>query len=148
MAKEFKEFDVVYKAYANSFTESEGAIYKIKKRASNIMGWKYVDEIEVWSHAEVRKAVYEVAGFEEWQKFRVSLKGQSTAIKLARLVERYLHIREEIKREVFDSGTCSANHTSYADVSNLVRWEKCRIDNYLGALRRGGLLNADFDIVK
>ncbi len=61
---------------------------------------------------------------EEWQKFRVSMKGQSTKMKLWRL--KVLYAEKCYRTEGRE---------------NWARW-KCRIDNYIGALVRGGQLEA------
>lgn len=65
---------------------------------------------------------------EEWQKFRVSLKGQSTANKLHKLEEYY---------EYGDSRTHEHNEFVNVDMD----CDFCiRVDNYIKALCRGGQL--------
>jgi hypothetical protein len=76
--------------------------------------WPY--EVCSWSHREVREAVYHAEGWEEWQKLRVGMKGVSTRVKILRL-ERYLMSGEGRTKP---------------------KW--IRIDNYIKALARGGLL--------
>lgn len=62
----------------------------------------------------------------EWQRFRISLKGMSTEEKLQRL-----HIYRPIYVE------------SQEDIKKLVR-----VANYINALKRGGQLNSNLEIVK
>lgn len=117
MAKEFKNFDKKYKKGSDSdLTSKELAI------ASKITFWPFA--LDSWTIDFVRYAVYEAEGFEEWQKFRVSLKGQSTQVKLYRLEDRAIKM-----------------HELYKDNYEQERIEKCRIDNYIGALVRGGQLS-------
>ena len=71
---------------------------------------------------KIRRAVDQ----EEWQRFRMRLKGKSTARKL------------EMLREYFDekvSGDCLDGTDSYDHVC-------IRVDNYIKALCRGGQLYA------
>lgn len=63
---------------------------------------------------------------ENWQMFRKSLKGISTENKLDLLNARYL--------ERWING---GSHE-----------EKVRIDNYINALKRGGLLNSKLEVVR
>ena len=71
---------------------------------------------------EIRRAVDQ----QEWQIFRIRLKGKPTRTKL------------ELLREYFDekvSGDCLDGTDSYDDVC-------IRVDNYIKALCRGGQLHA------
>ena len=82
------------------------------------------------------RRIAEAVDNEEWQRFRVSMKGKSTAEKLDMLEEYYeqqrvLGYRAEYpndRREFLDD-------RHYEDV-------KIRIDNYIKALCRGGQLEA------
>lgn len=89
-------------------------------------GWN--GEVLSWNKDLVLYAVYEAPGFEEWQKFRVSLKGQSTGMKLVRLQQ---YLVEKL-------------HLS----AKQVEYKRCRVDNYIGALVRGGQLDSKLRIVK
>lgn len=76
-------------------------------------------KIDRWSPQQIAEAVKN----DEWQAFRRSLKGQTTENKLIWLRARYAGIREKYAR---------------------VPWEeKCRIDNYINALKRGGQLTVE-----
>lgn len=77
--------------------------------------WPY--EVCKWSHREVREAVYHADGWEEWQRLRVGMKGVDTRVKILRL-ERYLMSGEGRSK---------------------LKW--IRVDNYVKALARGGLLS-------
>jgi len=151
MAKEFKDFDDTYRKLMGKVLAGENGI-TLQIRAKEIEGWDYADEIVLWSNKEIREAVYESATADAWQQFRVSLKGFSTAMKLARLENRYLAIREKVR---------AAYEKADGERKMLALWEvyteslaveeireKCRIDNYIGALRRGGQLDAGFRIRK
>lgn len=122
MAKEFKNFDKKYKMGSDSDLSA-----KELEEARKITSWPFA--IVYWSLKEIRHAVYEAEGFEEWQKFRVSMKGQSTQVKLYRLKQRAIEMGEKFK-----------------DNYEQERIEKCRIDNYIGALVRGGQLNIELVI--
>ncbi len=85
--------------------------------------------VQSWPQHFVQSSVYGYdladgnrAEVEEWQKFRVSMKGQSTKMKLWRL--KVLYTEKCYRTEGRE---------------NWARW-KCRIDNYIGALVRGGQL--------
>jgi hypothetical protein len=120
MAKDFKLYDKLYASYRGRFFAYEDT-RAINAHAAVITGWPY--KVFNWSADEVHLAVYNSQGWEEWQKFRVSLKGQTTQLKLARLYG-WVHRPE---------GTSEMN--------------RCRVDNYLNALKRGGLLDAKMQIV-
>lgn len=117
MAKEFKAFDAKYARGC----DSQLSVQELEE-ARRIGSWNL--PVDSWSIAFVRNAVYEATGFEEWQKFRVSLKGQSTQVKLYRLRKRWYAMRTQFESD-----------SAQLDV------EKCRIDNYIGALKRGGQLD-------
>lgn len=68
---------------------------------------------------------------EEWQKFRVSLKGKSTTVKLRKL--RLYHGDQDVATH--DGATLGDIDTSDCDVC-------IRVDNYIKALCRGGQLHA------
>ena len=124
MAKEFKEFN---KKYAHLIRTDAAEDSTMRMAAELIKAWPH--KVSQWNHDQVRFAVYIAPSADEWQQFRVSLKGQSTAMKLARLDLRYI----------------AAEHAP-----NQADWEleKIRIDNYIGALVRGGQLNSKLEIVR
>jgi hypothetical protein len=79
---------------------------------------KWCHEVRSWSQQDIQEAVKD----KKWQKFRLSLKGCATSVKLERL-EGYLL-------------------TTKAD-----RWQfKCRVDNYINALKRGGQLTVNGEV--
>ena len=69
---------------------------------------------------------------EDWQRFRVSLKGQATANKIA-LLECYMICNGHLGH-------------GYGDIDT-TQCDVCiRVDNYLKALCRGGQLRAQVDL--
>lgn len=126
MAKEFKNYD---KAFTKAQIERKRAQYLLGDH-SDIKFWRYRDTIEVHSNERIRECVYFIYDAEEWQLFRVSLKGLTTQQKLRMLELRY------------DTWITSIyNETA--------RVEKVRIDNYIGALVRGGQLAAGtYEVLK
>lgn len=80
---------------------------------------KWPHDVESWGMHEILEAVDNA----EWQRFRMSLKKQPTTEKLVRL-DRLLKL-------------------SAGD-----RKDKCRIDNYINALKRGGQLNMNLEVVR
>ena len=118
MAKEFKKFD-------NAFSRAEIKACRDK--------WLFGDVMSRWhfgydqpSVDDARYAVYEADGFMDWQLFRVALKGLSTVEKISMLTNRWNVCVEDLS----------------------IEQERIRIMNYIGALRRGGQLDADLRIVK
>ena len=91
-------------------------------------GWIYPAQ-RGWGQADVQEFCVRDA---EWQKTRLSMKGKSTATKLAILLKwRDKHV----VRERFDG-------------FKLITFRcEVQIDNYLGALRRGGQLD-DNNMIK
>lgn len=73
-------------------------------------------EVQSWSREFIQKSINNDA----WQRFRLSLKGLSTEDKLDNL-EGYCQRREK-----------DGNRMSMED--------RCRVDNYINALLRGGQL--------
>lgn len=147
MAKEFKDFDSKYAYLKGELLEGENQI-ALQSRAGSITSWEYHKEIVLWSNAEIREAVYMASSAEAWQQFRVSLKGFTTEMKLARLEARYLKIRHQVVASLEELGESNKNMLVYdTSLSEEEKMEKCRIDNYMGALRRGGQLDASYRIV-
>ena len=137
MAKEFKDFDVKYKPFAGK------GLVEIVRLGGHIAQddiaacdhWPHKDRFtEDYSMQSIRYAVYEAPGAEEWQKFRVSLKGLTIREKLYCLMWYWdTHIEPGI------SAYESVNEWSH---------QVMRINNYLGALKRGGQLDSDLRVVK
>lgn len=77
-----------------------------------------------WSHYPLNYSKDEVKDYckeAEWQRIRLSLKGLSTELKLDRL-----------------SAYAMKHHT---DLNRVPRKIRVQIDNYINALKRGGLLD-------
>ena len=73
-------------------------------------------EVSSWSREMIQHSINNAA----WQRFRISLKGLSTVDKLDNL-EGYCQRREK-------------------DGNRMSMEERCRVDNYINALLRGGQL--------
>ena len=80
---------------------------------------KWPKTVESWSQDEILTHVKNA----EWQSFRLSLKGIPTKQKLLRLFWYLLDDHDEDPRAI-----------------------KCRVDNYINALKRGGQLNMDLEV--
>lgn len=121
--KRFKHFDRKFKEYMRTDGDETP---ELLARAKKIDRWE--QDVHVWPQHKVQHAVYDAPDAEQWQKFRVSLKGQSTRVKLARLRQRHIDILD-------------ARDSQY-------EIEKIRIDNYIGSLVRGGQLDDKYRVVK
>ena len=123
--KPFEEFNAKYRSNAGkTMLNIIGKGFKIEgdfvfKKSWNefIPGWDYVPR----TRESVNLAVYTGEGAEDWQFFRVGLKGLSTQAKLRCLQWYREHSEDKGDKDV-------------------------RIDNYLGALIRGGQLNSNLEI--
>lgn len=124
MAKEFKEYD---KKYAHLMRTDFDEVAEYRAMAREIEGWDI--SVDRWIQADVQHAVYHAADHERWQQFRVSLKGQSTRMKLLRLRDYYMQFGVKSSGMQF-------------------KIEKCRVDNYIGALVRGGQLDKNLRVVR
>lgn len=127
MAKEFKEWDKAFnkdqiQSMRNLWLYIDDPLTDDRGSIEDFNGWAYYEEIEVWGNSEIRHAVYEADDAKEWQCIRVAMKGLSTIEKLTILA----NLRQVYPQQVW----------------------KIRIDNYLGALRRGGQLDEDYKIRK
>lgn len=127
MASKFKDYDVIFAdnraQTMNNIEKSHGKIpledwLDKKSWAEFIPDWFECD----YSQEAIRNAVYVVYGAEDWQKFRVGLKGLVTEAKLY----------------------CLAWY--YTQAPTVMR--HIRVQNYLGALVRGGQLNGKLEILK
>ena len=128
MAKEFKEYDKKYRHLLGRLMPYESVLHDAL--CGDIMRWKYQDRKKIWSVENIAYAVYTSTTAEAWQQFRVSLKNCSTQWKLKRLELRYERML------TMEAG------------SEERMLEECRIDNYIGALRRGGQLNTKLEVVR
>lgn len=86
--------------------------------------WPY--HLSVLTQEEIRWATED----ENWQAFRMSLKGLDTRVKLAKLLSRY----ETWMRTEVDP--------------RLRRRCQIQVDNYLNALKRGGQINGNCEYVR
>jgi hypothetical protein len=85
-----------------------------------------------WPYAVKSKTVNEINAYckdPEWQSLRLKMKGQPTEKKLRMLK----HYRD---KKTFN-GTCG-----------LARKFEVQIDNYIDALKRGGQLNMQLEVVR
>ena len=124
--KKFEEFN---RKYAHLARSDEDESHELQIRSQEIKCWMH--KVESWIQQDVQFAVYESLDHEEWQKFRCSLKGQSTKMKLVRLGD---YLMDNINRD---------------DVGEVYRKIiMCRVDNYIGALVRGGQLDSQHRIIK
>lgn len=135
MAKEFQLYNDKYRRFAGTALKMiESVSGKIAREdILSIHRWdvKIFGEVdESHSIARIRLAVYESKDADEWQKFRVALKGLSTQEKLYCLAWYwYEHVEGSIDR------TSERFHNA-----------RIRVWNYLGALKRGGQLDSQLRI--
>lgn len=133
MSKEFKEYDAKYKYNTGKSFDSIQAFggsiaredYEPMKSWADFVGWDWV-YIQSYSSDVVREAVYESITADHWQMFRVGMKGLTTQKKLYCLAWYWLNC-------------------NWGEDDAL---KKIRINNYLGALIRGGQLNDKLEILK
>lgn len=131
MAQEFKLFDKKFAkekrthAFLRRLSDAEGIsrMAHLKRRG----GWPFA--FRIWDQAFVQECVYKLEDHEDWQLFRYSLKGLTTYQKLTML---WIY---GISHTLPDGSGC--------DVV-----AQCRIDNYIGALKRGGQLGSKLEVLK
>lgn len=152
MAKDFKDFKD-FKDYDRAFSAEDIKECRRKYLVKDVDTKQLatLDDIEgirFWAHGyvqpdqrDVQYAVYTAESHMDWQLFRVSLKGLSTKHKLKMLYNRWARFMCDL----FDYGMFSRNAESEWDRRAL---EWVRINNYIGALRRGGQLDARLQVVK
>lgn len=122
--KKFEEYNDKYRHLARRDSDESPDMQAL---ASAVGAWKF--EVKGWSQTKVQHAVYHATDHEAWQQFRCSLKGQSTKMKLLRLA-----LYKEGKEKL------------YANDAAQLELEHIRVDNYLGALVRGGQLSIDLKV--
>lgn len=139
MAKEFKDWD---KHYTKGQIEETRKVWRnnVARRYKEVAGisvgvnpkpwfWVYCGIYTIYPKEVVADAVYTSEGAPEWQRFRVALKGLETWEKLAFLEARWdIYVKD--------------------DIMSSQAVERIRINNYIGALRRGGQLDDKFNVVK
>ena len=130
MAGEFKEYDKLFDSNRGltfeNIQRTHGKVatedWMPKKSWYDFMPtWEY----NIHGRTEITDAVYRAKGAREWQFFRVGLHGLETNAKLY----------------------CLAWYYAHPQIPNETAWmRKIRVDNYLGALIRGGQLNDKLEI--
>jgi len=117
MAKEFKEWD---KKFSAGELRTEREFW--------LSGFDFNEEIgrwdmciQKWDNDFIRECVYLTNDSRDWQRFRVAMKGTTTHQKLYMLKQWYVAM-------------CFNKPKDQWNIN------KCRIDNYIGALVRGGQL--------
>lgn len=134
MAKQFRDFNEKFKVYTGGvlkfITKQGGHIAKSDIEAC--ISWEaasgQVIDMNGYSASTIVFAVYDAPDAEQWQKFRVGMKGLNTKEKLYALAWYIL----EAESRLFTSH---------------VR-DQIRVGNYLGALRRSGHLDSHLKVVK
>lgn len=130
-----------FKEWENKFTTVEIVasrqkwLYNGSIEADRCSYVKWPVKVAQWEQEFVQYCVYELHDPREWQLFRVSMKGLTTYEKLYMLHNRFITLCEE---------PSSKDEVAW----HVYKIEKCRIDNYIGALVRGGQLNSNLEIVK
>ena len=124
MAKEFKEWDKKLARHKGELALSD----EQRLQADRIPCWPF--PLKSWTAAEIKYSVYEAPFTLDWQRFRVGIKGLPTPHKLFKLHQRYRSFVEQEWDEM------------------LAKIERCRIDNYILALKRAGALNDKLEVVK
>jgi hypothetical protein len=127
MVHKFKDYDVLY---ADNKAKTMTNIGKLHGKIDpnewlNKKSWhEFMPKWEVleYSQSAVQNAVYHASDAEDWQKFRVGLKGLMTEAKLFCL-GWYYTMQPTVVRHI-------------------------RVTNYLGALVRGGQLDNKLRIVR
>jgi hypothetical protein len=129
--KQFKDYERIHAKLLGTAKLSEAeAVKATELMQAHDYYWPHKGQYQQWSQVEVIHAVYEAEDYDTWQKARVSLKGLSTVDKLYRLWEMW-------EVEV-------VHHPS---VHQRLIW-KCRIENYLSALIRGGQLSRELKVLR
>lgn len=135
VAKEFKEFDKKYSKLAGTALNTIRATGHHVAFVDQIGCWKHIDRFtEDYSMGTINFAVYKAPGAEEWQKFRVSLKGLSCREKLYAL-------------QWYWDTHVACGVSAYSTSEDWAR-QLIRVNNYLGALKRGGFLNSRLEVIK
>ena len=141
MSMEFKRYDKKYARFRGQALnmirmDPEFCMFSDAEIDKNFRQWPQVLMQYVkgsFTKEEIAHAVYGSAGAELWQKFRVGLKGLTTAQKLFclswYLSKSVLQVRDK------PVGKEQSRRRAMCDV--------IRVSNYIGALVRGGLLTAD-----
>lgn len=126
MGKEFKEWE---RKFTTQELRTERARWLTPVRVGETLPQAWPHKVQQWDQKYVQICVYGLASSVDWQRFRCSMKGTTTPEKLYML---------NAYGEVF---------IKPANQSDVLWHEKkinmCRVDNYIGALVRGGQLSSD-----
>src|ERR1700740_3176715 len=124
--KRFKDYDYLYRRLRGTARDVMGL--GGQEAAKQITHWPY--PVQAGTPSEIEYAVYLTPSADKWQRRRISLKGCTTQEKLYCL-KRWYDIAIE-DRDNIGAEEC--------------RLEGIRIDNYILALVRGGLLDTEYNI--
>lgn len=122
MGRLFKEWDKKFNK-AELALEREKWLYRGSSAEERNGYTCWPNPVTQWPQSQVQLAVYNSITSEEWQRFRVCMKGCTTSEKLYMLHNRLATL-------------CGPSDDD-------AQLELCRIDNYIGALVRGGQLSND-----
>lgn len=136
MAKEFLDWNTKFSSAQIAACRTKW----LRRGASHedVMSYsKWPEKVSSWDQEFIQQCTYHVSTAPEWQLFRVSMKGLTTYEKLYMLHNRFAELVASRA-----SATPSGPEWAYYKI------EKCRIDNYLGALVRGGQLNSQHEVMR
>lgn len=136
MTKKFKQFDTGF-TFAQQRECREKWLYSGSSGIDRDSYDRWPEKQSAWPQDFVQFCVYQASDHEEWQLFRVSMKGLPTKSKLYMLHNRYVTLVSSVASD----NPSGPEWTQY-------KIQKCRIDNYLGALVRGGQLNSNLEVVR
>lgn len=134
VTSKFKEYETIFTKHQINVCRGawlSGHMFQ----ADPITSWPH--DVSQWTQDFVQQCVYHVSDHMDWQLFRVSLKGLSTEEKLYCLDRRFKQLIEPIASD----DPSGPEWVKY-------KIEKCRIDNYILALKRGGQLNRKLEAVR
>lgn len=137
----FKEFEGLYKAQIKAKHRALQDLVANNSTTVDRNYYQWQNKVTHWAREFVLNAVYDAEDAIQWQIFRAALKGLTTQQKLFCL-DVYL----ADARQVYESEIIYVD--KHSEVTFQWQLERCRIDNYIGALRRGGQLDAQFRVVK
>ena len=129
-SKDFERDPQIQRAAQHLQTQLLQECRKQAETIQSITGWNFL--VGSYRQSQVQNAVYKCASAREWQIFRVALKGLTTKQKLYLLAIRY---KDLLQQATVESGVDPRDHEGFI-----------QIDNYIGALVRGGLLTTDYKV--
>lgn len=132
MGKLFKDYDKKYSKFAGTALKTIASLggHIASEDITSIDRWHYIYRFsEAYTREQIHEAVY---SSEVWQMFRVSLKGLTTREKLYAL-GWYWDVYISPGMLVIGADT---------------KLQIVRVNNYLGALKRGGFLDSQLHVIK